>query len=113
MSTPRAAGPEETVSSEAERIGGFIAFGGSQPTPGVLLNPGYAGATLGQPLAAASTFNRLQELSPVPLLNSADFETGVGMRIAGATVFPRAMAFGATGDARLAAEAARITALEG
>ena len=96
-----------------QHVGGFIAFGGSQPTPGVLLNPGYAGATLGQPLAAASTFNRLQELSPVPLLNSADFETGVGMRIAGATVFPRAMAFGATGDARLAAEAARITALEG
>jgi len=96
-----------------QHVGGFIAFGGSQPTPGVLLNPAYAGATLGQPLAAASTFNRLQELSPVPLLNSADFETGVGMRIAGGTVFPRAMAFGATGDARLAAEAARITALEG
>lgn len=96
-----------------QHVGGFIAFGGAQPTPGVLLNPGYAAATLGQPLAAASTFNRLQELSSVPLLNSADFETGVGMRIAGATVFPRAMAFGATGDVRLAAEAARITALEG
>ena len=95
-----------------QRVGGFIAFGGTQPTPGVLLNPGYAGVTLGQPLAAASTFNRLQALSAVPLLNSADFEWGVGMRIAGATSFPRAMAFGAAGDDRLAAEAARITAIE-
>src|SRR5262245_39460091 len=96
-----------------QHVGGFVAFGGSQPTPGVLLNPGYPAATRGQPMAAASTLNRLQELSPVPLLNSADFETGVGMRLAGATVFPRPMAFGAVGDARLAAEAARITALEG
>ena len=95
-----------------QHVGGFIAFGGSQPTPGVLLNPGYAGVTLGQPLAAAATFNRLQELSTIPLLNSADFEWGAGMRIAGATSFPRAMAFGATGDDRLAAEAARITAIE-
>jgi beta-N-acetylhexosaminidase len=93
-------------------VGGFIAFGGSQPVPGVLLNPAYGNVTLGQPLAAASTFNRLQALSPVPLLNSSDFEWGVGMRIAGATSFPRAMAFGAAGDERLAAEAARITALE-
>ncbi len=95
-----------------QRVGGFIAFGGSQPVPGVLLNSGYANVTLGQPLAAASVFNRLQALSPVPLLNSSDFEWGVGMRIAGATSFPRAMAFGAAGDDRLAAEAARITAIE-
>lgn len=95
-----------------QKVGGFIAFGGSQPVPGVLLNPTYANVTLGNPLAAASTFNRLQVLSAVPLLNSSDFEWGVGMRIAGATSFPRAMAFGATGDDRLAAEAARITAIE-
>ena len=96
----------------SQHVGGFIAFGGSQPTPGVLLNPAYASVTLGHPQAAASTFNRLQAMSPVPLLNAADFEWGVGMRIAGATSFPRAMAFGAAGDQRLAAEAARITALE-
>jgi beta-glucosidase-like glycosyl hydrolase len=95
-----------------QRVGGFIAFGGAQPVPGVLLNPGYAAVTLGQPLSAASIFNRLQAMSAVPLLNSSDFEWGVGMRIAGATSFPRAMAFGATGDERLAAEAARITAIE-
>ncbi|MGH8189279.1 MAG: glycoside hydrolase family 3 protein, partial [Steroidobacteraceae bacterium] len=95
-----------------QHVGGFITFGGSQPTPGVLLNTGYASVTLGQPFAAAATFNRLQTLSAVPLLNAADFEWGVGMRIAGATSFPRAMAFGAAGDDRLAAEAARITAIE-
>jgi beta-N-acetylhexosaminidase len=95
-----------------QHVGGFIAFGGSQPVPGVLLNPAYANVILGQPLEAASTFNRLQALSRIPLLNSADFEWGVGMRIAGATSFPRAMAFGATGDDRLAAEAARVTAIE-
>ena len=95
-----------------QHVGGFIAFGGSQPVPVVLLNSGYGSVTLGEPLAAASTFNRLQALSAIPLLNSSDFEWGVGMRIAGGTSFPRAMAFGATGDDRLAAEAARITALE-
>jgi beta-N-acetylhexosaminidase len=95
-----------------QHVGGFIAFGGSQPAPGVLLNPAYATVTLGQPLEAASTFNRLQSLSPIPLLTAADFEWGVGMRIAGATSFPRAMAFGAAGDDRLAAEAARVTAVE-
>jgi beta-N-acetylhexosaminidase len=95
-----------------QHVGGFIVFGGTQPTPGVLLNSGYASVTLGQPFSAAATFNRLQALSAVPLLNAADFEWGVGMRIAGATSFPRAMAFGAAGDERLVAEAARITAIE-
>ena len=33
--------------------------------------------------------------SQLPLLNTADFEAGVGFRIPGATAFPRAMAFGA------------------
>jgi beta-N-acetylhexosaminidase len=95
-----------------QHVGGFVAFGASQPTPGVLLNPSYASVTLGQPFSAAATFNRLQTLSAVPLLTAADFEWGVGMRIAGATSFPRAMAFGAAGDERLVAEAARITAIE-
>ncbi len=95
-----------------QHVGGFVVFGGSQPTPGVILNPRYASVTLGQPFSAAATFNRLQALSAVPLLNAADFEWGVGMRIAGATSFPRAMAFGAAGDERLVAEAARVTAVE-
>jgi len=95
-----------------QHVGGFVVFGASQQTPGVLLNRGYASVTLGQPFSAAATFNRLQAISHVPLLNAADFEWGVGMRIAGATSFPRAMAFGAAGDDRLVAEAARVTAIE-
>jgi beta-glucosidase-like glycosyl hydrolase len=95
-----------------QRVGGFHVFGGSEPVPGVLLNPTYGPVILGQPLAAASMINRLQALSTIPLLNTADFETGAGMRLAGATTFPKAMAFGAANDERLTFEAGRITALE-
>jgi len=93
-------------------VGGFHVFGGSRPTPGVLLNPTYSAVTLGDPLDAASLLNRLQAIAPVPLLNTGDFEAGVGFRLAGATVFPRNMAFGAAGDERLVYEAGRITAIE-
>ena len=79
----------------------------------MLLNPTYGPIILGQPLALASTINRLQSIASVPLLTAADFEWGVGMRLAGATRFPRAMAFGAAGDEQLAFEAGRITAVEG
>lgn len=96
-----------------QQVGGFHVFGGAQPVPGVLLNPTYSSVTLGDPLEAASLLNRLQAVARVPLLNTADFEAGVGFRLAGATAFPRAMAFGAAGDDRLAYEAGRITAVEG
>ncbi len=79
-------------------VGGFHVFGASELAPPVLLNPAYGTVILGQPLEAASTLNRLQSIAQVPLLNTADFEGGVGFRIAGATAFPRAMAFGAAGD---------------
>ena len=95
-----------------QHIGGVHVFGARQAAPDVLLNPTYVRATLGQPLAAASLLNRLQAVAPIPLLVTADFETGVGFRMAGATTFPRAMAFGAAGDPELAREAGRITALE-
>jgi beta-N-acetylhexosaminidase len=94
-------------------VGGVIGFGGEEPVPQVLLNPTYGPIILGQPLALASLLNRLQAIAPVPLLTAADFEWGVGMRIEGATRFPRAMAFGAAGDEQLAFEAGRITAVEG
>ena len=93
-------------------VGGFLVFGATERAPGVLLNPTYGTVALGQPLAAASTLNRLQGLAPLPLLNAADFETGVGFRIQGATAFPRAMAFGAAGDEKLAYEAGRVTGEE-
>ena len=94
-------------------VGGVIAFGGEEAVPQVLLNPTYGPVVLGQPLAMASMFNRLQAIAKIPLLTAADFEWGVGMRIHGATRFPRAMAFGAAGDEALAEEAGRITAVEG
>jgi beta-N-acetylhexosaminidase len=93
-------------------LGGMHIFGGSERTPAVLLDNNYGSVILGQPLEAASALNRLQAISPIPLLNTADFEAGVGFRIQGATVFPRAMAFGAAGDEQLAFEAAKITAIE-
>jgi beta-N-acetylhexosaminidase len=93
-------------------VGGLLVFGASEPVPPVLLNPTYGTTTLGQPHSAAATLNRLQALAKVPLLTSGDFEFGVGMRIAGATQFPRAMAFGAAGDPALAEQAGRIVAEE-
>ena len=93
-------------------VGGLHVFGGSEAAPSVMLNPAYSTVRLGRPLDAAATLNRLQALAAVPLLNSADFEGGAGFRLAGATAFPRAMAFGAAGDERLAYEAGRITAVE-
>jgi len=93
-------------------IGGVIAFGGSEPVPQVMLNNTYGAVILGQPMELASILNRLQSVSSLPLLTSSDFEWGVQMRIAGATKFPRAMAFGATGDPQLAYEAGKVVAAE-
>jgi beta-N-acetylhexosaminidase len=94
------------------RLGGIILFGGAERAPGVLLNPAYGTVILGQPLAAASLLNRLQAAAPYPLLAAADFEAGVGFRMAGATAFPRQMAVAASSDDGLAFEAARATAIE-
>ena len=94
------------------RLGGVHLFGGAEAAAPMLLNNNAGGSTLGQPLEAASLLNRLQLEAAIPLLNSADFEAGLGFRIAGATAFPRQMAVGAAGDESLAMEAARITAQE-
>ena len=94
------------------QIGGVIAFGGSEAIPQVMLNNTYGAVVLGQPLELASILNRLQSISTLPLLTSSDFEWGVQMRIAGATKFPRAMAFGATGDPQLAYEAGKVVGAE-
>ena len=93
-------------------VGGFHIFGARVPRPNVLLNSHYSRTALGEPLNAASLINRLQSIASVPLLVTADFETGVGFRMRGGTVFPRAMAFGAAQNSRLAYEAGRITAIE-
>jgi beta-N-acetylhexosaminidase len=67
---------------------------------------------LNEPYEAATLLNRLQQESKLPLLVAADFERGVSMRLHGATVFPHAMAFGATGKTEYAEDLGRITALE-
>ena len=81
--------------------------------------------TLGPPLEAAVKLNMLQDLAAVPLLVTADMEHGPGQLLNGGVVlpyglengggvrFPPAMGLGATGDARLAYELGRITAIEG
>jgi beta-N-acetylhexosaminidase len=65
-----------------------------------------------QPYVAADLLNRLQRSSKLPLLVEADFERGLAMRLNGTTVFPHAMAFGATGKPEEAEAFGRITALE-
>ncbi len=65
-----------------------------------------------QPYEAAVLLNRLQHDSKLPLLIAADFERGITMRINGGTVFPSAMAFGATGKLDYAEAFGRITAEE-
>jgi beta-N-acetylhexosaminidase len=65
-----------------------------------------------EPLEAAMLINQLQQDSDFPLIFAADFERGLGMRFNGATGFPHAMAFGATGDVDFARESGRITAQE-
>jgi beta-N-acetylhexosaminidase len=71
---------------------------------GVLLKTG--------PYEAAMLLNRLQQDSELPLLVAADFERGVSTRLAGSTVFPHAMAFGAAGRTSFAESFGRITAEE-
>jgi len=65
-----------------------------------------------QPYALAAFLNRMQKLSRVPLLVAGDFERGASMRVDGTTVFPQAMAFGATGDPALARFEGAVTARE-
>ena len=80
--------------------------------------------SVGSPIDIAAKMNALQELSSLPLLVSADLETGVGFRarggyflpnaidLGGATSFPWQMALGAVRDTTLAYQMAKVTALE-
>jgi beta-N-acetylhexosaminidase len=80
-------------------------LGMTVPTDGPLL-------LKSEPYEAAELLNRLQKNSKLPLIFAADFERGVSMRLNGTTVFPHAMAFGATGKPENAEEFGRITAQE-
>src|SRR5579862_1473961 len=64
-------------------------------------------------IETVTLLNRLQMESKLPLLIAGDFERGVlPARLFGTTVFPHAMAFGATGNPAYAEEFGRITAQE-
>jgi beta-N-acetylhexosaminidase len=88
-----------------QRVGGFV-------------------MSIGSPVETAVKLNNMQRLSAVPLIISADYETGAGFRtrggyflpnaiyLGGATLFAPQMALGATRDTALAYEQGRITARE-
>ena len=65
-----------------------------------------------EPYAVAAFVNRLQRMTVVPLMVGGDFERGASMRVDGTTVFPHAMAFGATGDPAFSRYEGEITARE-
>jgi len=83
-------------------VGGFIL--------GTIRGP--LGIERSQVYPTAVILNALQGQARVPLLISADFETGSGMRLDEGTNFPSAMAIGATGDPKLAYEVGKDTAIE-
>lgn len=66
------------------------------------------GSAYGFPVNA----NKLQRVASIPLLMTADFEWGAGMRIQESTTFPRAMALGATRDTNLSYEMGKAIAHE-
>lgn len=79
--------------------------------------------SLGSPIEVAAKVNALQRLSAVPLLVASDLEPGLGRLVGGtfvptlmnagsATIFPRNMAIGATGDVRDAFEVGRVIGRE-
>lgn len=75
------------------------------------------GSSLTDPVQAAAFTNRLQEMTQhtrlrVPLLFSANLETGLGYILPAATVFPTNMGFGAARSGELVYAAAQITAEE-
>ena len=65
-----------------------------------------------QPFEMAAFINHMQRLAKTPLLVASDFERGASMRVDGTTVFPHAMAFGATFDPSLARYEGEVTARE-
>jgi beta-N-acetylhexosaminidase len=65
-----------------------------------------------EPYALGAFINRMQRMAKIPLMVSGDFERGASMRVAGTTVFPHAMAFGATGDPAFTRYEGEVTARE-
>jgi len=66
----------------------------------------------GDALNEAIDINKVQALADVPLLISADFESGLGMRLRDGTNFPDNMGVAATGDPELAFKMGEAVAKE-
>ncbi len=66
----------------------------------------------GDVLNEAIDINKMQEMADIPLLISADFESGLGMRLPDGTSFPYNMAVAATGDPQFAFEMAKVISAE-
>ncbi|HEX3877207.1 MAG TPA: glycoside hydrolase family 3 N-terminal domain-containing protein [Bryobacteraceae bacterium] len=84
------------------KVGGLILLNASGPR----------GTVRAEPYALAAFLNRMQRLARVPLMVGADFERGASMRVDNVTVFPHAMAFGATGDPSYSRFEGEVTAKE-
>ncbi|HEX6558004.1 MAG TPA: glycoside hydrolase family 3 N-terminal domain-containing protein [Longimicrobiales bacterium] len=115
MVVPRISGAYMPIqSAEYERLYDWVV---RQGVGGVII-------TQGPPLELAAKLNVLQSLARVPLLVSADMESGPGQILTTGTIlpygidngsatrFPPLMGLGATGDEHLAYELGRITAQE-
>lgn len=76
-----------------EKIGGVIFFKGTSKIQ-------------------AEMTNRWQEISQIPLLISADYERGTGMRLTDGSIFPNNMALGATDNEKYSYEMGKIIAEE-
>ncbi len=81
---------------------------------GLILNNISNGHTIqkAEPYKVAAFLNRMQRLAGVPLMMAGDFERGASMRLEGTTVFPHAMAFGATGNPEFSRYEGQVTAIE-
>src|SRR5205807_10365172 len=96
--------------------GGFMSE--SSPAYGALLHQvrdNHIGGfiwTISNVYETAHLTRLLQSESRVPLLVSADLESGIGMRFTDTTVWPSAMALAATGDPALAEAVGRVRARE-
>ncbi len=90
------------TSAEIERLTDFVR---NQKVGGILFLQGDVDTL---PIV----INKLQKISEVPLIISADFENGVGARMENGVEFPPPMAIAATGDTSLSYLAGLITGIE-
>ncbi|HKO56148.1 MAG TPA: glycoside hydrolase family 3 N-terminal domain-containing protein, partial [Thermoanaerobaculia bacterium] len=98
-----------------EKIGQLIVAAGTGEELLELVQRYHLGGVIWFQSTAAETASwnaRLQNASKVPLLISADLESGMGMRFTDATWYPWPMAIAATGDPSLAEAVGRATARE-